>query len=288
MEKDFSDTHIQYCQEEFDLTYHVPFAFNCAQQVGFKDKHVLEVGGSLPPAFVFEHLEAGSWTACETPLYDAALKESGGITHQGTVIGSAIVAQQGFGEPLAQRYSFFLANIEELPAEHEQTYDLIFSIAAFEHILKFPIAIDKMYRALKPGGQLFSLFAPVWSSYNGHHIPDITDADGNVFSFMNNTIPPWGHLLLSSSEMFRHLLKSTDYATASLITYYIYHAPSINRLFCEDYAGFILQTPFIMETFNAMFNIDVPEEIFGHLQRMYPSRINFGNNGIRVILKKPE
>ena len=160
MKTEFTQNVIKECQEKFNLTYHVPYAVQCLNAVGFTDKDVLEVGGSLPPEFTFDYLKVSSWTALETPEYEKALNDAGGLTHKGTLLFSnAIEVKKGFGPVRENRYNFFLANIEEMPDTHFGQYDLVFSIATFEHIHKFPQALNKMYHALRSGGKLFSLFS---------------------------------------------------------------------------------------------------------------------------------
>ena len=56
---------IKECQSKFNLSYHVNYANICQDLVGFENLDVLEVGGSLPPDFVFDYLGAKSWTAIE-------------------------------------------------------------------------------------------------------------------------------------------------------------------------------------------------------------------------------
>src|SRR5271167_1853483 len=108
------------CCQRFGLSYHVSYAFSCAQSVSFAGKDVLEVGGSLPPGFVFDILAAKTWTAIETPDYEDSLAEAGGITHKGTLLhtDTDVIPTTGFGKPFAARYSFLLAKIEDLPECH--------------------------------------------------------------------------------------------------------------------------------------------------------------------------
>jgi hypothetical protein len=175
---------IQECQSKFNLSYHVNFAHICQQLVGFENKDVLEVGGSLPPDFVFDYLGVKSWTGIETPDYEKSLEETGGITHTGTIIKDIKnISNCKFNNQPEGKYKFYLENIEDLPEEYYNQYDLIFSIATFEHIHKLPLALDKMFLALKPGGKLFSMFAPIWSAYDGHHLPNLVDKQGKNKNF---------------------------------------------------------------------------------------------------------
>ena len=277
---------VEDCRRRFGLSYHASYAFNCANSVSFAEKDVLEVGGSLPPEFVFDILRAKSWTAVETPDYEDSLSEAGGITHKGTLLHTKteVTPTRGFGKPLAARYNFLLANIEDLPAEHEQQYDLVFSIATFEHIQKMPEALDRMHRALKPGGKLFSFFSPVWSAHDGHHLPEMSDASGKPID--RSVIPPWGHLLVRPTEMYKYLCTRTDRATAGKMVYYIYQAPFINRFFTEDYLAYIALTPFKVLNLTRVFTTPVPSNTQGVLTALHPGRKYFDNNGLYMILER--
>ncbi|MDB9522282.1 methyltransferase domain-containing protein [Dolichospermum circinale CS-1225] len=280
---------IQECQSKFNLSYHVSFAHICQQLVGFENKDVLEVGGSLSPDFVFDYLGVKSWTGIETPDYQESLEETGGITHTGTIIKNIKnTSDYKFNNKQQNKYNLYLENIEDLPEEYYNQYDLIFSIATFEHIHKLPLALDKMFLALKPGGKLFSMFSPIWSAHDGHHLPNIVDKQGRKFHFGESPIPPWGHLLMSSPEMYSHLCQFTDKETANLMVYYVYHSPHINRLFTEDYLAYINQSSFLTQKIDLIFTRPIDLETKSRLGKFHPSRKYFENNGILLIANKEE
>jgi SAM-dependent methyltransferase len=280
---------IQECQVKFNLSYHVNFAHICQELVGFENKDVLEVGGSLPHDFVFDYLGVKSWTGIETPDYEKSLEEIGGITHTGTIIKDIKnTSDYKFKHKQQGTYNFYLENIEDLPEEYYNQYDLIFSIATFEHIHKLPLALDKMFLALKPGGKLFSMFSPIWSAYDGHHLPEMVDKQGKKFHFGESPIPPWGHLLMSPPEMYSHLCQFTDKETANLMVYYIYHSPHINRLFTEDYLAYINQSSFVNEKIDLIFTNPIDLKIKSRLEQFHPGKKYFQNNGILLIASKQE
>ncbi|MBW4496819.1 MAG: class I SAM-dependent methyltransferase [Oscillatoria princeps RMCB-10] len=288
MSKRLTEANFSECKAKFNLSYHVPYAHACQELVGFEGKDVLEVGGSLPEEFVFDYLQVNSWSAVETPDYEAALREVGGLSHQGTILYKINdFSELGFKNRRSDKYNFFLGNIEDITDEYYEKYDLVFSIAAFEHIHKFPLALDKMFLCLKPSGKLFSLFAPIWSSRNGHHIPKITDRDGKIFEFSNSPIPPWGHLLMRPAELCDYLYSVTDKETADLITYYVYQSNHINRFFTEDYVAFINQSYFVVNRLEGMFEDAIDPETQETLEILYPGRAEFANQGILAILEKP-
>lgn len=274
-------------QKAFGLFYHVPYAANAAKHVGFVNKRVLEVGGSLPPGFVRDHLGVAQWTAVEELSYWQVIDQ---VEHRATPLQKNYVKKLTDAVPTdveGNEYLLLDGAIENVPEALNDTFDLAFSIACFEHLSRLPKALSSIYRALKPGGKLFAMFSPMWSAWDGHHLPKVTDASGQTFYFgKNNPIPPWGHLLCTPSEMFEFLVKKTDPTAAEEMVYYIYHAPNINRLFAEDYLRYIAMSPFktvgLMETFKR----PVPPEMQAELERYHPNKKRFSNNGYLAVLQK--
>ena len=278
---------IKECQSKFNLSYHVNYANICQDLVGFENLDVLEVGGSLPPDFVFDYLGAKSWTAIETPSYAESLAQASGLTHKGTIIPNIENATElKFRNHQNQRYSFYLENIEDLPEEYFEQFDLIFSIATFEHIHQLSAALEKMFRSLRPGGKLFSMFSPLWSAHDGHHLPEISDRSGQQFNFGKSPIPPWGHLLMTRSEMAEYLYDRTDKETADKIVYFVYQSDHINRYFTEDYQAVINSSPFQTLRLDLTFHTYITNDIDKQLRYLYPRHKHFSNNGILLILEK--
>ncbi len=285
--------NLEFCKQKFQLSYHVDFVFECYQTVGFQGKDVLEVGGSLPEGFVLDYLGAKSWSCLENPEYDLSLMEVGGGWQQASAfkgMSPTNLADFSFENRSLGRYNLFLAKIEDLPNQHYGKYDLVFSIAAFEHIHKLPQALEKMYLALKPGGKLFSMFAPIWSSRYGHHLPTLTDKSGRTIDRdKNSLIPPWGHLIMRPPELCRHLYQLTDRETSDTIVYYVYNSDHINRFFAEDYINFIEQSSFrsIRVQHPPIFESPITPELQQQLERLYPQRSQFSNDGFIVVLERP-
>lgn len=278
--------NIEEYQRRHRLSYHVPYALEAEKAVGLRGKSVLEIGGSLPEAFVREGLGARCWMAIEEMSYWHEVRASGGV--QGTppaTRAAPLLASAGAPE-LAAGYGVFAGRAEELPVALHGRFDAAFSIAAFEHIDRLALTLDGIHAALRPGGRLFAMFSPIWSSHNGHHLPDIRDRSGRQFSFTRSPIPPWAHLLLRPPEMFEHLLAQTDRETAAEIVYYVYHSPHINRLFTEDYVAYARASAFEVERCEATFPQPPPPELQAELERLHPGRTKFRNNGMLLVLKK--
>jgi len=280
-------------QLKYELTYHVPYAELCRKALGFEGKDILEVGGSLPKAYVFAQLKARSWSCVESPEYALFNKDQPNFSlnkNKGSNMPNiSECTETGFKDtklPQGQ-YNLFYANIEDLPEEHFSRYDLVFSIAAFEHIHKFPQALDKMYMALKPGGKLFAMFSPIWSAHNGHRLPDIRDKYGKLFNYSDSPIPAWGHLIMRPADLCQYLYRFTDKETADLMVYHVYNSPQINRFFTEDYMRFFRQSRFKIIKMEDTFFCKTQDKTQAILEGLYPGRSRFTNNGMQVILERP-
>jgi SAM-dependent methyltransferase len=285
-----SDADLAVLRKSFGLSYHVGYAAKAAEAVGFVGKRVLEIGGSLPPEFVRDHLGAEQWTGVEELSYWREVQK-GGHKNYGP-LGKEYVKHLGEATPAdvaGNAYLLLDGAIENAPASLNEQFDLAFSIACFEHLSRLPKALSAAYRMLKPGGKLFAMFSPIWSSHDGHHLPVITDAAGQTFVFNKNCpIPPWGHLVCTPSEMFEFLLSKTDPTAAEEMVYYVYHAPNINRLFAEDYVRYVGLSPFRTLALVETFKRPVPPNLQAELEHFHPGKKLFSNNGYLAILQKPE
>lgn len=172
-------------ENKFKLNnYQISYMLKAHELVDFKGKKVLEVGGSLPQGLVIDELGCIQWVGNEELSY---YSESG--------YNAPIVSQNSISSYDSHiEYTTIAGGIEDLNNTYYGMFDVVFSMAAFEHINKFPEALDKIYLALKPGGKLVSIFSPIWSSCAGHHLPEIKNADGLLYDFGNSPIPPWSHL----------------------------------------------------------------------------------------------
>lgn len=277
---------IKRLQQEFGLSYHIEYASLAEQLVGFAGKRVLEVGGSLPQGLVLDHLHASQWTALEEMDYWSETLSTG------YVLGTPPVStgsKKRFSDVVPGdlgAYNLFYGRIEDLPQALEAQFDLVFSIAAFEHIAKLPEALEKMKNALAPGGRVFSMFAPIWSSYNGHHLPEVVDKAGNHWTFGNSPVPPWGHLLFRPTELFDYLCQKCDVETAREIVYFVYNSPHINRFFLDDYLAMVARSGLKVVQASPIFEVAVPEAVQQQLAQRYPGRSDFGHNGLLLVLER--
>lgn len=267
-------------REKYNLNYHVDFTINAENSIGLKGKDVLEVGGTLKEIFVKEFIAPKKWVCVENDDYYESISGSSGVK-------SKISLESVSSIDDLPDYSVINGRIENVTSVFDEKFDAIFSIACFEHIEKFPAALDGMYRCLRPGGYLYSEFAPIWTSHLGHHLNDVVDKNGKIFHFGDSPIPLWGHLLMSPPEMYEYLLNYTDSEAASEIVYNIYNSTFINRLFVEDYEKYIEISNFEKIEFKMVYNQNIPEEIFLKLMERHPNYKNFSNEGLAITLRKP-
>ena len=279
-----SNEKIAELQSEFNLSYHIPYLFAGDDAVSLKGKSILEIGGSLPKKLVLDILGVQQWIGIEDMRYWDEIGKDGGGTQPTEVYTKPVSDVKSLND--LGSYSILEGQVEDIPECLENCFDRVFSIACFEHIHTLGLALDKMYAVLKPGGKLFTMFSPIWSAYDGHHIPNLADANGREYTKANSPIPPWGHLLYSPSVMEQHLQSQTDRITAAKLIYHIYHNPHINRLFTEDYVEYVSNSPFEVENFQATFPAQISQKIQSALEMRFPGKKHFSNNGILLVLKK--
>lgn len=281
-----NEAQIKELQAKYGLSYHVSFANYAEQLIGLRGKRVLEVGGSLPRDFVIQELESARWLSLEEMDYWDETLSTGHVT--GTPPPTGLVKKRFLtaNPDELQEHNLYYGRIEDLPSSLEGHFDVVFSIAAFEHIARLPEALEKMYLALRTGGKLFSLFSPIWSAHDGHHLPAIEDKAGKVWSFGNSPIPPWFHLLMRPMELYDHLCGKCDNETARKIIYFVYQSPHINRFLLDDYFEIVARSSFAIEQMSPVFEATVPADIQQRLERFYPGSRGFAHNGLLMVLQR--
>ncbi|MBL8672126.1 MAG: class I SAM-dependent methyltransferase [Alphaproteobacteria bacterium] len=247
--------------------------------VGIAGKAVLEVGGALPPELVLRTFGAGAWTAIEDPAYYDQ--------HGQAMIGDRPALEPLSAGPAATgAYRYMHCAAEFLPDAFDGRFDLAFSIAAFEHFARLPLALDRLHAALRPGGKLFALFSPVWPCRTGHHLPESTVLDGKAVRLDPALLKPWDHLLYAPPELFALLAPTVGRALAAEIVRLVHHAPHINRLFVEDYVAYLTGSPFAVDDIRMVFPSPPPPEIQQALEARHPGHREFGFGGMVAILSR--
>ena len=274
-----SPEQLAHFQQAFKLSYHLNYLEVCQQRVPLRGLDVLEVGGALPASLVINQLGCNSWTGVEAPSYDQELGEANQFHRN---VGDCSVQQRH-----GNSYQHLYLNIEEIPSDHFGQYDLIFSIACFEHIARLPLALEVMHRCLRPGGKLFTMHSPIWSAFDGHHLPvgiperfDLNDpARKQIFGL-------WGHLLQTRQQTYQDILKRFDRDFAEEIVYYTYNSNHINRYFSEDYLCAFQASSFEVVEHQITFPFNPSPAMQQALEQRYPGYGQFGNNGVLALLRR--
>src|SRR5262249_46164480 len=173
-------------------------------------------------------------------------------------------------------------------------FDVIVSSSAFEHIQTFEVAVEEMYRILRPGGYLFSHFGPIWSGTYGHHVT--LTYQGTLYNYWNLILPPYCHLLMTPEQVADSLARTHPPDFCRLVAEYVFTSEDQNRLFYEDYEAIITKSAFKVLLFKGYdhwelserYNVSVTPETFRLLQRKYPGRRHFAYDGITLLLAKPK
>jgi SAM-dependent methyltransferase len=267
-------------REHFQLSYHITYLDVCSRKIPLRGLDVLEIGGALPASLVIDHLGCNSWTAVEAPSYDEELGEANQFHRN-------LAEKQRLLE-IGVRYRHFYCNAEDLGEDHQNQYDLIFSIACFEHINRLPLALERMLQYLKPGGRLFTMHSPIWSAFDGHHLPvGIPDRFDSQLPHQSYIFRPWGHLLQSRSQTYIDIRNRFDAPFAEEVIYNTYNSNHINRYFSEDYRVIFDDSEFDIVEYQLTFPRYPSPELQAVLESRFLGYTQFGNNGIYAILQKP-
>ena len=231
-------------------------ARDLAETVGCEGKRVLEIGGDLPSQHVLDVLKAAHWTSLDL----------------------------GVENPIqGECYALIPGDARDLPFPDE-SLDVVFSSCAFEHIHDFPRAVAEMKRVLRPGGELFSCWGPIWSSARGHHI--WVHHNGRLITFNEDVLPAWAHLLYSESEIASFLTCHMPAELAARIAHWVGHDPYLNRLFCDDYVRALDSAGFSSGSLDPRgLETPSPEEA-DRLEAAWPGKGPFHVYGLRCYAVK--
>ena len=272
--------------KKYDLTYQLDFLKIIDSLHPLKGLRVMEIGGSnLPRALVLDELGAKQWicvddlknfvldTPTKTRVMNDAMRD-----HYNTT--ATFTDDDTNEEILSNDYAIIDSDICHLDIfDH---FDAVVSIAAFEHISKFGGLLDRTYNALRSEGHLISLFQPIWSCVNGHHLGGAKDKAGHEYDFGSGIVPHWGHLLMTPPQMRCDLLTKTDADCADDIVSKVYNSPSINRLFFEDYVDYVNASRFRIKKITPLGQRVVPEQVQAALEAAHPGRTCFDANTILI------
>lgn len=168
----------------------------------------------------------------------------------------------------------------------DESFDAVFSVAAFEHIRDVPAALREIHRVLRPGGRCYSFFGPIWSGCRGHHVN--AKADGVEIRHadpLKNALPDFSHLLLSPEEMRAAVAARFTPAVGDAVVDSVYLSPDINRLFFHEYEAMLRACPLHLVHLGTVRDpIDASLEEL--LRFRYPAESRFDVTNAEFVLEK--
>lgn len=187
--------------------------------------------------------------------------------------------------PVGEKAALLDADAENMPFD-DSSFDYIFSVATFEHILDLPKALDEMYRVLKPGGILYSNFGPIWSAGKGHHVCVEVDGEEAQHSIPeNNPLPDYCHLLLDPEGLRRALTGRTSKKLIDPIVEWVFRGSEINRLFHYQYLEAFQNSRFRIASMTPERD-PIQPQLGRILEFRYPRESNFDVTNTESVLIK--
>ena len=179
----------------------------------------------------------------------------------------------GFPE-LAPRVEYQLGTIDDLP---EGEFDAVISENTFEHVIDVPGTLAAIRKRLKPGGQAYIGFGPLYESPVGDH------------TWIRSALPlgdkfllPWGHVIFPEKWLFRRMERVYKKPVRNTIEWPFL---SLNKLTVHDYRRLFRESgmKIIYERRNANFSL--PAKAFGLLGKL-PVLDRYCTLNMFVILQK--
>jgi SAM-dependent methyltransferase len=132
-----------------------------------------------------------------------------------------------------------------LPQAFAEAFDVVISIATFEHIADLSKALREMHRVLKPSGVLLAQVGPLWSGWRGHDLfPGHLDRDHRKSDDLLQRLIPWQHLLMEPDDLYRWVASLHGAEFAGRFVPWVYDSPRLNRLFYDEYRELFDRVPF--------------------------------------------
>jgi SAM-dependent methyltransferase len=137
----------------------------------------------------------------------------------------------------------------ELDALPDNTFDIIVSKDAFEHVLDLRGLLGNIRRCLKPGGRLYTGFGPLYNSPNGYHQ-------------MPHFGLPWGHLFIPRSWVLAWGNRGQKKKRS------LYELYTLNELSFADYENIFMKSGLDMVLFRVNQSGHIISKIMTLLRRI--------------------
>ena len=237
--------------------------FNVFKQiVDLRDKAVLEIGGSIPYELIAP-TRVSKWVSTDINFkrLDKRNASERPVWHK-VIINDA--SKMGF---------------------KDSSFDIVYSINSFEHILDLESCINDIYRVLRPGGLLFSKFTPIWSSRRGHHTWICHNE--KLVHFNDDIIPDWYHLCHKEEELIEILKRKYDTGLSKKIIKYIFYSNDLNRLTDKDFERILFLKPFKKIFFYRIKSHHKPDmKLIQKINLHYPNIKDYRTEGYFLLLSK--
>ncbi len=130
-------------------------------------------------------------------------------------------------------------------AEHE--FDLVYSLATFEHVHDLQRAVQQIHRVLRPGGLLIANWSPIWNGFDGHHY-------GATVKETQAIELPWAHLIFDRTTLPAYLVdgEGFDRSHARKATEAIYESDWLNRQSLRAYRAAFAHPGFQVQRFDGI------------------------------------
>lgn len=129
----------------------------------------------------------------------------------------------------------------------DASFDVIYSLATFEHLPDFAAALSEFERVLRPGGRVIAKWSPIWNAFNGHHygstLSDPAHRDIDL---------PWAHLIFERESLAEYLCRGEGFSSqeADDAVSRIYESDWLNRLAVDQYEQAIERSGLRVERFD--------------------------------------
>lgn len=117
---------------------------------------------------------------------------------------------------------YYKISAEDMSIFEDNTFDIVYSFATFEHVNDIERGYKEAARVTKPGGIVHIYASPLWNSPYGQHYEDV---------FMGH---PWVHLLYNKDGLMEYCKKNNLPATPYMFSS-IYDSNNFNRLSSKEY-----------------------------------------------------
>jgi SAM-dependent methyltransferase len=274
-------------------TYHILFLQKIAG-LSPQGKTVLEIGGSnLPRELLFDVLGVKKWVCVDdiSHFWSEERDPEDLYDYRKTAMGQNDGNYKAF--PLQEStatfndfdYLKFDGTAENIPAVFDGQFDIVVSDACFEHVDNLDDVLAKILLALKPGGQFYTMFGPLWSSSVGHHY-----GFGSIIfdKSQERGIPPHFHLLWTEEQAREYFsanpLPCGQEELEALMSCAYHKGAYTNGYLYEDYERAVQKAGFVKYNIvpSVWKNYPVTLENIRELQKRYPGYKRFDADGMEI------